>query len=71
MISIEEAKERQAHLQSTAQKILDHYKIEQMLKPLGEVHKVGSFQYGLMVRPDIDFQIFTSNVFRYKTSLGQ
>lgn len=59
MISIEEAKERQAKLQSTAQSILDYYHIEEMLKPIGYVHKVGSFQYGFMVRPDIDFQIFT------------
>lgn len=59
MISVNEAKNRQAQLQSTAQSILDHYHIEEMLEPLGDVHKVGSFQYGFMVRPDIDFQVFT------------
>jgi hypothetical protein len=60
MVSLKEAKERQAILHSTAQDILDYYHIENMLKPLGEVHSVGSFEYGLMVRPDIDFQIYTS-----------
>ena len=61
MISIEEAKTRQASLQATAQDILDHYHIEELIAPLGEVHKVGSFQYGSMVRPDIDFLIYTLN----------
>ncbi len=61
MISIEEANARQANLQDTAQDILDYYHIEELIVPLGEVHKVGSFQYGLMVRPDIDFQVYTPN----------
>jgi len=61
MISIEEAKERQNLMQATAQSILDYYAIEPLLEQLGEVHKVGSYVYGLMVRPDIDFLIYSDS----------
>jgi hypothetical protein len=61
MITLEEAKRNQANLQATAQKILDHYHVEELLKPLGEIHRVGSFRYGLMAKPDIDFLIYNSN----------
>jgi hypothetical protein len=61
MITLDEAKKQQTKLQATAQQILDHYKIEEKLKTIGQVHRVGSFEYGFMVRPDIDFEIINQN----------
>ncbi len=58
MITIQEAKECQAQLQQEAREILDYYQLEPLLVPLGTLHTVGSFRYGWMVKPDIDFLIY-------------
>lgn len=61
MITVEEAKKHQVSLQKDGQAILSKYSILKLLSKLGDVHIDGSFTYGLMVKPDIDFHIFTES----------
>lgn len=61
VITLAEAKIHQDKLQVTAEQLLGHYQFEQLQAPLGELYRVGSFQYGLMVKPGIDFVIYNSN----------
>ncbi len=58
MISLVDAKQHQLVFQQDARALLDFYNIEPLLGPLGEVHTIGSFAYGLMVKPDTDFLIY-------------
>jgi len=62
MINLDEAKKIQKDLQIVAEHLLKQVPIEQYLKPLGDCHRVGSLKTGLMVRPDIDFKIYSETI---------
>ncbi len=62
MTQLEEAHIRNQQLQEEAKAIIRHFKLKELLAPLGEVHLWGSALYGLMVKPDIDFMIFNENL---------
>ncbi len=61
MITLEEAKKHQDELQAHGRRLLDQLAIEQTLAKLGDVNLDGSFLYGLMVKPDIDYHIYNEH----------
>src|SRR5437588_869275 len=71
MIDLVEAKRRAAKLQRQADQVLQHFQFEKLLQELGEVHRIGSYIYGLMVKPDIDYAIYNdTSDYQKVTSVG-
>ncbi|MBI2798426.1 hypothetical protein HYX70_04000 [Candidatus Saccharibacteria bacterium] len=60
MITLEEANKKAEALQKDGRALLDQYDTLSLLARLGDIHVDGSFAYGLMVKPDIDFHIYSS-----------
>lgn len=57
-MTLEEAKKQSKVLHDTATELLDTYQIKDLFTPIGDLTTVGSYSYGLMVIPDIDFNIY-------------
>lgn len=62
MITLEQARENQRDLQAAADDLLSEYGILNMLSKYGDVKTVGSYEYGLMVYPDIDFTVINPEI---------
>ena len=60
-MTLEEAKSNAAQLKSDAEELLDKFEIKRRFSPLGEVELRGSVLYGLMVRYDLDFNIYSDD----------
>lgn len=61
MITLGEAKRRQAELQARGQRLLDSFDIVDQLSLIGEIEIQGSFAAGLMVKPDIDIYVLNES----------
>ena len=60
-MTLEEAKRNAAQLKADAEELLEKFKIQHHLRPLGEVELRGSALHDLMVRYDLDFNIYSDD----------
>lgn len=60
-MTLSEAKKQQSVMQYRATTLLKDYKIKDLFSSIGDLVSVGSYSYGLMVIPDIDFSIYCEN----------
>jgi|SRR5438309_5512697 len=60
-MTLEEAKKTAALLKADAEELLEKFEIKKHLRALGEVEIRGSVLYDLMVRYDLDFNIYSDD----------
>jgi hypothetical protein len=58
MVSLEQARQRQDLLQRQAAAVLERFDLVSRLHAFGRVQSIGSYSYGLMQVPDLDFKIY-------------
>lgn len=58
MITLEEAHANQVALQQQGTRLMEAFKLKDMVSKLGDFGLQGSFTYGLMVKPDIDARVY-------------
>lgn len=69
-MTLEEAKRQQKVLQDRATELLENYQIKELFSRVGELTIVGSYSYGLMVIPDIDFNIYCENPLAFNDQIS-
>src|SRR5690242_1207419 len=63
MSTIAEARERQLQLQRDGKLLLERFGLLRVLATFGSVESIGSFSYGLMQVPDLDFKIYCEKLY--------
>lgn len=62
MITLEQAKRNSDQLTAAANKVLEKYKILELLAKYGQVIPEGSYSYGMMVYPDVDIMVVNPGI---------
>jgi hypothetical protein len=62
MVTTAEARARQLWLQQQGAKLLKHFHLVDVLSKFGRTEPIGSYSYGLMQVPDIDFKVYCQTI---------
>lgn len=69
-MDLAKAKSQQEELQQEAMQLLEALQLQSHYSQIGELHKTGSYSYGLMVVRDIDFDVFVDNSLQELDKIG-
>ncbi len=58
MITLEEARASQLSIQQQGARLLEAFRVEDILNKVGVFGLQGSFSYDLMIKPDIDARVY-------------